>query len=80
MKLSGVVTSMSDFTSMVAGLSVGKPDDTESVTDSAFGTCSYVSGATSAGVLQSSEVSCSILRPILMVVTVAGYGIIPNSM
>ena len=76
----GVVASMSDVTSVMAGLSVGKPDDSESVTNSAFETCSGFSGATSAGVSQSSEVSCSIPRPLLMVMTVAGYCIIPNSM
>ena len=56
---------MSDMTSMMADLSMVKPDDTESVTDSAFETCSGFSGATSAGVSLSSEVSCSILRPLL---------------
>ena len=52
MKLSGAVANM---TSMVAGagevtLSMGKPDDTGSVADSAFETCSGFSGATSIGV------------------------------
>ena len=53
MKLSGEVAGISEATIMMAGLSVGKPDDTESVTDSALETCSGFSGATSA---QFSEV------------------------
>ena len=57
MKRSGAVANMSEVTSMLAGLSVGKPDDTESVSDSALEMCSGFSGATSIRVSQFSEVS-----------------------
>ena len=57
MKLSGEVVGISEATSMMAGLSVGKPDDTESISDSALETCSGFSGATSIRIAQFSEVS-----------------------
>ena len=45
-----------DLVSMVDGPSVAKPEDTDSIADSALGTSSVVTGATFAGVSQLSEV------------------------
>ena len=41
-----------DLVSMVGGLSVGKPEDTDSIADSEYGPSSVVTGATSEGLSQ----------------------------
>ena len=52
-----VVIGDTELSSMVAGLAVGKPGDTASISaDSALGRSSVITGTT-AGVTQSSEVS-----------------------
>ena len=57
MKLSGAVPTASEVTSLMADLSVGKSDDTESIAGSMFSTSSVFSEATSSEVQKSSHVS-----------------------
>ena len=57
MELSGTETAVSEATSLMAGLIVGKTDDNKSIADSMLGTGSAISEATSTGVSKSSQVT-----------------------
>ena len=57
LKLSGSVAAVSEVTDLMAGLTVGKSDDPESIADSMLGSQSVISEATSTGVSKSNRVS-----------------------
>ena len=57
LKLSGSVVALSEFTGLMADLTVGKSDNAESIADSMLGSQSVVSEATSTEVSKSSRVS-----------------------
>ena len=67
MKLSGSVAAVSEVTDLMAGLTVGKSDDTESISDSAISTASIFSEATSTRVQKSSHVSTQDAHKILSI-------------